>query len=1424
MHAGSRWSAALVAALLFTACGHADDAPPGADDGNEAVAERDDALATPTWTSPSCDEDGLSSPATTCDGPWRYSYDHDCTEAHPDCGPKGATCQHWGIGVDYAAPKVVVEATRTRACTEQCQKVGAEKGCITECDPPFPNTAAAWCGGYVPGKEAAIEAKVPAQFRPPGYAAAVAVAVDAAPATVKKVTVVNNSKVKITDTIFTEACHLRVTNDPQPRWGTSVPYCGQDGWNTCDHCPPVNDVISPPGQTLASLGTDLTAAECLTCDHLAGADKLTCLQAKLATPPAGLPDPAAFEDAIVARHKLFFELHGDLVTPAQRATIRHLYHADAAAPICATLLADVPCDPALDGALAACDALTEPHVPDASVLAQLGGCIALLADVDALPGACRDAAIASAADVHQRLMARAFAAQIEPGATSDAPPVGLDLALATLASWYDAIAPLAPDPTWLEGQSSQVVGSFWKRAYAARLTLPASVDGSTAGATLEALTTADRAVDVAVIAALFAPAGTLDSPPLLMLLGDALTALRDRLDTVATGHDLACRYQSCAGAALTDPSLQTWRLLALLPDQAGLGTALTTTTQLKSKHPALHAALTALHARHDRLAAAWTATGATVPVALMLAVAPTPWTTKLHGVVGEATGRHNQAFATGTTTGAGERVLHSGMQKKDDVRHLLADRIATLQTRLSVFQNNKVQLVNDVLAHISGLNAQESLLRRIERIQLDLLHLGADLRGMEARESQEQLRYADALATFVGLVERGVFDADMLVARDVLPPLVVSARNAAWIEGAADPAVIGVRHQALARGEQLRWSIGGEWAPTCALQKTALAGPGGYHGLASQKDAMTGPEGYRISWADTNYVAESSSEVNETSFFANAQMCLEASTGLEVLGNGSKVTFQACAGIGYKAADTDTETDGEESRSSASMSGGLRLRETPYDEAPAGALLLVLTDAVTGAVVDVVVMHRQGVVIAPQDVVAHVVVNDRTFPEGAPSPCQVRADALTVEMFKARNLGAMAQALGAAMNDVLVGQSAPGQPAYSIREMRAEILAQGALLPGEITALRSSAWARLEERAGMPLDDLPPGVRGFFGAFLDRELASLERAARTFELKRQEQALLLDLEHLDAELAAAGGQSRLLALVPRWRAQALGEKELEVALGDLLQVLESYVPPILELRYPAAAAQLRVDAAGELSVLRNLDITADREAMVVAVLALANRVHTALTNASVGLSSDGLTTVAVAFPQPAGAGAPPECKSLGTCVATAWHVARSFIDPWGKPAQKVWTLKVTPEDLYGEHVSVGSLDCGDHAPVIHRAGLYFVMEDDSDVTSQNIRVPALVDQRLLFPTGAGVLAYATVARQTSLSLRVSSGLDVNALTRLPPTETMGQGLSPFGELTIDLEGLPASLLTAKAVILVMEVERHRPGGAVALPGVCQPIP
>src|SRR5262249_40639311 len=99
------------------------------------------AWADPSWISPACADTGLESPAGTCDGPWRYSWQQSCQDP-AICGYSSAcgvwnSCANYQFGINKSAVTENPSTTYTYTCTTTSTAPNYDNG-TTTCTTPTP--------------------------------------------------------------------------------------------------------------------------------------------------------------------------------------------------------------------------------------------------------------------------------------------------------------------------------------------------------------------------------------------------------------------------------------------------------------------------------------------------------------------------------------------------------------------------------------------------------------------------------------------------------------------------------------------------------------------------------------------------------------------------------------------------------------------------------------------------------------------------------------------------------------------------------------------------------------------------------------------------------------------------------------------------------------------------------------------------------------------------------------------------------------------------------------------------------------------------------------------------------------------------------------------------------------------------------------
>ena len=1447
-------------------------APP-IDGAPDDMASEELAVATPTWVHPECDASGLTSPPLGCDGPWSYTEQLLCTDKHPSCPDYCAdlgACSLWANGVVAGSTSIEnTGQTRTRTCTDRCPARG-DGECASACGvEPTPG----WCSSLAPARELQIEneakAAIDAEPDMPWSQRAVRKASAEAVATVEGTEVASETRsitrtptLIITRTVTTWTCQLQITRAERAYAESAACPCDRVDDTVCTHTCGTRPGFTAPGANLPD-NPLFSNQTCTTCDVLPYgtsaevAAKYDCLSQGLGAPVPTTVTAADFRDALIARLELLLELRGHLLDAAKQATIRAYYTSEDSAAVChGPLPIEASClwagnAGALNGWLQLCQNLDRDDVPVDALRAHLDHCLStfdLVAQIP--PGVCHEQYRRAAASTTRNLLRHAMGFITATGGAL----VNVGEALDAIDRWYEhAELVVGDDDSWLRAGASAIVGSFWERTHNLIYALPEAVDASSVGSVLAQIDSKNFDVEYQVLAAAFAPNATLDTPPLLSIVGDALRSSIDQLETVSEMHDLACRYRTCAPTSTSQAS-EMWRLVASLADVTRLDAAVSAATSLNTAHASMRNAFAAIAARHANLRAAYDrARAGSGHLAGITSAHPiAPEAEELAALISLADDRYRNFQTDGLFLGAGARSLHAGMQNKQIVVQQLGQQVSALEAAYASFLDQRVSLVNTLLQELRNGQETRGLLDRIGIILERISNASAELGGLRAREMSERAAWASYLDAFEDMRDSGVFDGDAAANTDQLPALDVSGADARYSGSPASPAQLAVRYPAgsatpwkktVRAGQSLRFDVRNDWTPSCALRvKTApgaplgaIAGPdAGSYGI-SNIDRLSGPEGYIVQWTGSGFDTRTTTADTTFRMGLSVDACIKLSYGTPVFaefvtGARLEAWVQACANLSLTQTFSNAESSGTDNRSSASFAGGMHLDNTPYPYAPAGALLLVLTAPGTDTIVDVQVVGRQAAFIAPEDVDAYLVVNDFN-PVSSGGRCDGFLNhKLHVEAAQVTSFGATADQLARAMAASL----------GEIRGAASGILAQGQLVPGEEQLLRLHARQRVAALTGFDVTQLPPAVSEFFETWISAELVSLNRRAEMYRHERELRLAGLERNALIHERDAAAEQSRLVRLAPRWLLRRLQTSRLAQDERALLRYLRDYAPPIFELRYPRALRDLllspdaSVSAKLQLDQLESMDFAATSDDIAAVLLTLGNKVNDSLESAVANSADYGVVRAGVSFPDPddyhgAGDPPPPNCGVFAPCnqpaapPLTTWHAVELT------RAKQVWsalrargkvTFNVTPADLYDSHGGIGQLTCYDSAPIIRKMAVYAVTTDGNDWGQIDYRPALEVAAEQLFPTSTGAPVYVkTDTDWLFTGVPMLGGAENEALSDLRAHDSAAaSGLSPFNTFTVDFANFPVPFDQTKQLVVTFELETRpiaSPGVAVA---------
>jgi hypothetical protein len=444
--------------------------------------------------------------------------------------------------------------------------------------------------------------------------------------------------------------------------------------------------------------------------------------------------------------------------------------------------------------------------------------------------------------------------------------------------------------------------------------------------------------------------------------------------------------------------------------------------------------------------------------------------------VNSSTGLLNYPFNKdflAVATGEVEGLKASIKVQKDSYKAQRAD----LLTLLDNYQNGVAQEIQNRIT-IESLNSQLTAAR-------------ADVAGLQ----EAILKQDDALDAFSGQIEslKKAADAenDFRVKYAQPESFNVAATDSKFSKGGLStyvPSDYSFRSITLAAGEILRLDVSGNWSPTCALKSETLKNK-------NLENMVTGPEGYNYIFSNGETEVRSRTNSSRTTSYRDQSI-----TG-SICSGASEPTLiaTACAqGGSGKRDETTTSLDRTQSwtsSKSATYSSAMRLKDTPFRSLPGGALLGFVMDAKDPSApffeaLDATMIGNNSTIIAHQDVVVHLVVNDCVDGNSDLNKLQVAEQILVPA---SERISSLAPELFRRLKGV--------------RAETAEILKEGVDISRQIQVKKQE----IRNRALQALPNLKNEIvlLQVFDFFLDNEALQIERQA-LIELKNREIERLSD--------------------------------------------------------------------------------------------------------------------------------------------------------------------------------------------------------------------------------------------------------------------------------------------------------------------------
>ncbi len=772
-------------------------------------------------------------------------------------------------------------------------------------------------------------------------------------------------------------------------------------------------------------------------------------------------------------------------------------------------------------------------------------------------------------------------------------------------------------------------------------------------------------------------------------------------------------------------------------------------------------------------------------------------------------------------------------ENRTQIRFNFTARRLELGEDVDLYNSARVAFAQSQVAELGARSSTVGLANQLLRAVETLADDEVKIAGVQRLYDGANDRWA-AGGDFVSRVEALGLEGEINVAPGTTPvavPLPVSAKYQveSGIATAANLPARDVHAWQVAQGDTLRFTVSGQWSPTCSLRSASLNDNELLAG-ASVNYALTGPEGYYLQSTSSGFKATSTTEANSDvtaagvcrSLSGAAIAAITAITAgvapserpdpaiLQYLGFWSSVGdfFAAAPGylgdcveglLGGGSSGSQSTTGGAESSHSAAFSAGIRLTNTPFPTLPAGSLVLATVSG--GAIVDATVVRANSAIQAPATGTAHLVVND--------IHCDESSGTLTVEWAQGQSLAGRAKELAKAMTSIAVDS----------RELIETIAAAGVFTSADADSFRASARQALRESCGnCDIENrFPSGVIGMFEEWLAYQTAQLQRRVdiRRMQFDVRLQASLITTLAEQLALERAGGRwTEHLKQMAFTELSETSIRRLEDSMQAAISYLDQRILPILQVRYPEVIKSVgatRITAATELD--QSIWTLAEQ------VRTLVYDLDRKLADASTGAKGENVTPVLLWIPKP-GEAVEFENGAVRVLVADEDDIAAVWTETDnGYELASNAHLRVNRHELYTNRSDiVDRLACGRTAPIIAGMMLYAVDErspyagrplEDPMSTSRfsvsvDIASPVFVsaDGPKAYDLLAGNAGEVRVARGTFSDRRVVAEAFL-------PYENSLLGLSPF--LDLQLRGssdLNESLRNASGLALIMNVSSY----------------
>jgi len=930
-------------------------------------------------------------------------------------------------------------------------------------------------------------------------------------------------------------------------------------------------------------------------------------------------------------------------------------------------------------------------------------------------------------------------------------------------------------------------------------------------------------------------AHALSDEPLLSVMGQAFSPIVERASYLGFVHDFACAYKKCGANPPSTRLSDLTKLFAAVDDSAALSSAVASSPYGHSNWKSSLGVLAASNDIQAALSSVAASQGLASPDATRDVSADWPAPTRRFiSTMNTAKDLYSSYTATGFFEPPPGAFLQTRIHdsRRNDVQTYIANLKDQLQSRNSAYQAEAAMYVQSLIqtqAEGANVTALETRVNELVR-ELDDLTARKEAHVLAANTGVDtEADLARAVEQAAGAIEGTQYFTTSAINGGV--PLLLSAADAHATGGnqsiqqlaAFGPIPVN-------KNEILSLNAVGQWAPQCALSERQALSPDGNVSAPVNFVALAGPEGYTLQWTGSSWNAGTYSSSNTIS--AGGGVRGEVCYGTSALGKAVGLSANGCA-YAYASYDHSwrwDNSDGSESRYSASFSGGVHLNNTPFPMATAGSLLAVEVPRNGAAITDIHSVRSGNTTIrVSQDSDLYLVVNDKSC-NGADT------------MNKVEVTGSVMQS----WDDV--AKNLVGRMRYVLNQVaghKAQLTATREILPNELAAIRSQALGTLSYAqvgcangdttcfSEVPFSSYPPTLQAMFNAFLDKETVRLERAVRIANIEHEMARLTREIASVGEELRFAERRQALVNTMPAWHLRNVRADYLRLQMDQLTQGTSTFFLPVLELWYPTVLQNVQSHAAQ--NGLDNL-LAADASTDIFNVATdMINVTQDALNEfAAYQLVSGSVENRKIAV----SLNTRPDCTSALLCNKSEFkHVDPTVSNPiWSMLAnsgQASAQLELSPQDVFQAGLATSQMSCQKELPVLIDMALVVVNPTHS--ASGRYFNGQSFGREQLFAAEEGMRGYTTLNSQilpidipvlyatSSSSTNVLAAFDAYRQQRINDNaglEPPAIGLSPF--TTMELSKLAGDQYTSwgfhtsNELILVMLVETSSSSTATPL--------